>query len=802
MKAIIKSRSSARKLNGVLTCALVVVGFLFALSLTIPRAAAQGVPANTSPLDSWSFGDTNGWVSDYGFAPVSFTNLGVSYYGDPINGSGLALVLDSTNAAWLQYNVYDSGNTTNLTVSQGSVTLWFSPDWGSTNAGGSGPGWWGQLIDVGQWTTNASYGWWSLYTDPAGANLYFSAQNNSGTQTNYLSAPISWTPGQWHFIALTYSAAHTSLYLDGQLATNGVGMSIWPNGDVLDNGFYIGSDTNGEAQAHGMFDELYTYNFVLDSNTVSGTFNSFQPGFYLLDSWSFWDTNGWTSDLGYAPVSFTNLAVSDLGDAYSSMRSVVVDSTNAAWLQYNVVETNGRQNLTVNQGTITMWFAPDWASTNTGGFGPGGWGQLINVGQWTSDASYGWWSLYTDPAGENLYFSAQDGAGTQTNYLSVPISWTFNAWHFIALTYSATNTALYLDGQLATNGVGVSVLPGTNVLANGFYIGSDTNGAAQAHGIFDDIYTYGIPLSSNAVVSLYANEKIGFGMNPYNFASDLILSAQSSTYTLSSASPTNMIIQDVFTGLGNLQDLGPSTNGCMDGTNAYNVWITNVVATMVGSGTNATMNLQFSIEGGSNNVPFDVFANSLLDFSTNTNKRWAWEGQGYQCKTYLLTNLPITTCFLILGTPQDTDGDGLTDAYELLVSKTSPTNYSTDGTGMADGWEILYFKQIGVDPNGDPDGDGLNNYTEFQMYSQGYSPVKWDSSTNSVVGDGYQDFSGDGLANLMEASFGGNMFTNNPAWKANSSGDGFPDEYKTLVGLPSSATPAPGLPTYSKNPIQ
>ena len=74
----------------------------------------------------------------------------------------MALVLDSTNAAWLQYPVYGTGGTTNLTVNQGTVTLWFSPDWGSTNAGGSGPGWWGQLIDAGQWTSDASYGWWSL----------------------------------------------------------------------------------------------------------------------------------------------------------------------------------------------------------------------------------------------------------------------------------------------------------------------------------------------------------------------------------------------------------------------------------------------------------------------------------------------------------------------------------------------------------------------------------------------------------------------------------------------------------------
>jgi hypothetical protein len=225
----------------------------------------------------------------------------------------------------------------------------FAVHWGSTNVGGTGPGWWGQLIDAGQWTSNATYGWWSLYTDPEGANLYFSAQNNSGTETNYLSAPIAWTSNQWHFIALTYSTTNTALYLDGQLATNGVGMSIWPDSEVLSNGFYIGSDTNGETQAHGIFDDIYTYNFVLDSNTVSSIFSYLQPAFYLLDSWSFNDTNYWTSDYGYVPVSFTNIYASNLGDG----TSLVLDSTNAAWLQYNVYEKDGTTNLTVNQGTVT-----------------------------------------------------------------------------------------------------------------------------------------------------------------------------------------------------------------------------------------------------------------------------------------------------------------------------------------------------------------------------------------------------------------------------------------------------------------
>ncbi len=50
-----------------------------------------------------------------------------------------------------------------------------------------------------------------------------------------------------------------------------------------------------------------------------------------LDSWSFYDSTNWTSDLGYAPVSFTNLNYAHLGNG----SSLVVDNNVPAWLQYN-----------------------------------------------------------------------------------------------------------------------------------------------------------------------------------------------------------------------------------------------------------------------------------------------------------------------------------------------------------------------------------------------------------------------------------------------------------------------------------
>jgi len=445
-----------------------------------------------------------------------------------------------------------------------------------------------------------------------------------------------------------------------------------------------------------------------------------------LDSWSFHDNTNWTSDLGYAPVSFTNLNFSYLGDG----ASLVVDTNIPAWLQYNVYEDDGTTNLTVDSGTVTFWFAPSsWSSTNVGGTGPGESGRLLEAGSYTSDSSYGWWSVYVDDGGNNLYFSAQtnDLSGTMTTYLSTPISWTTNYFHFVALTYSATNTALYLDGVLVTNGPGVTIFPGPDVLANGFYMGSDETGIYQSEGMFNTVATYNYPLDSNDVQTIYNYDYTPYMLDPWNVAMWSIISAPSSP-------STNYNAYDIITGTGNLQQIGSVT-----AITSTNVWITNVVVTVSGSGTN-NMSLQFTIQGGFDGLPYDTFVNSVLNFSSNTNLAWAWMGQGFHGNTYKINNLPNTACFLILGTPQDSDGDGLTDAYELLVSKTNPYVADTSGDGISDSDKIL---------------EGLN-------------PL------------GYY-----------------------PQWKLDSDDDSLPDAYESATtGLnPNSAESPPGLPSYSGAPV-
>ena len=74
---------------------------------------------------------------------------------------------------------------------------------------------------------------------------------------------------------------------------------------------------------------------------------------------------------------------------------------------------------------------------------------------------------------------------------------------------------------------------------------------------------------------------------------------------------------------------------------------------------------------------------------------WAWLDRTTAWQTNIsVANLWPDIGFFMLGTMLDSDGDGLTDAYEKLVSHTDPNNPDTDSDGISDGWEVA----LGLNP--------------------------------------------------------------------------------------------------------
>jgi hypothetical protein len=410
----------------------------------------------------------------------------------------------------------------------------------------------------------------------------------------------------------------------------------------------------------------------------------------LIGSWTFDDTTSWYSDFGYAPISFTNLSYAQL----NGINCLVMDSTNASRLQFNVVEADSHTNITVGQGTLMFWYAGNWVGTNEGGAGPGQSGRFLDIG--TSGS--GWWSFCYNASG-NIIFCGQTNGGSPVTYLTSPVAWTTNngGWSHLALTYTATNSALYLNGILVTNGNGVTALPDTNTLNQGFFIGSDTNGTIQARGMLADIITYDRPLSASDVYATYL--LYALLVSPGDW-----VTIDWGEYT-NSASPFNIV-----TGTGNLISGGTNGASCVLSTN---IWFTNVVGKPLTNGTE----LKFLIAGGADGTLYDVFANSVPALGSDTNRPWSWMGQAYHCvtNTLTITNQPNVSAFLILGKAQDGDADGLSDAFEVLVSKTNPALADSDSDGIPEAWEILH----GLNPqmpglaSQDPDQDALTNKQEY-----------------------------------------------------------------------------------------
>lgn len=67
--------------------------------------------------------------------------------------------------------------------------------------------------------------------------------------------------------------------------------------------------------------------------------------------------------------------------------------------------------------------------------------------------------------------------------------------------------------------------------------------------------------------------------------------------------------------------------------------------------------------------------------------------------------------------------------FSLRFESLPPAFVDSDNDGLADDWEISVFGNLGVDPNGDADGDGLTNAQEFSL---GTSPIDIDSDHDGI----------------------------------------------------------------------
>src|SRR5258708_4228603 len=194
----------------------------------------------------------------------------------------------------------------------------------------------------------------------------------------------------------------------------------------------------------------------------------------------------------------TNLDGLPMGQGYA----LELNSPDPAFLRYHATEDMGETNLVIGNGAIMLWVRPRWSSPGQGGCGPGHKSSLIEAGDFSTNALSPFWSLYIDSGGSNLVFASATN-GASSNYLTAPVSWVSNSWHLVAISYSCSNSCLFLDGAVAATGQGVCYLPGSDTLATGFLLGSQSNGLCQAKADFSRMSSYDSPVDSSVITVEY-----------------------------------------------------------------------------------------------------------------------------------------------------------------------------------------------------------------------------------------------------------------------------------------------------------
>lgn len=385
------------------------------------------------------------------------------------------------------------------------------------------------------------------------------------------------------------------------------------------------------------------------------------------EAWSYRMTNAQLSIAGYGELieSWSGYALQ------RSSRSVVPFVVPA-------LDSKGRTNLACDAGAIRFWFKPYWSSASwPGGAGPGTEARLLEFAVVGKKQTAVVWSLQVSADGSALHLVGQ-GDTEPVVLLKTEIDWRANAWHLVTLDYGPKGTALFIDGELAAQGAGTMRVPPS---VGALVVGSTLRGTEVAEGEFEEMTAFAHPLTQLEV--------------------DFYLDSTSSQAALGAITPEEEEARKEGAakrraereaegdggGVQMMRMLG-GTSQCL--TNVP-VFITNVVAAF---DTNQGWTVTFDLQGGTNGLLYDVFTTTNLSGNSITNSQWAWLEQGPACSTYQYTNQPVAYAFYMLGTPQDSDGDGLTDAVERLVSKTDPNNSDTDGDGISDLWEM----QFGLNP--------------------------------------------------------------------------------------------------------
>ncbi len=367
-----------------------------------------------------------------------------------------------------------------------------------------------------------------------------------------------------------------------------------------------------------------------------------------------------------------------------------------------------KRNFNPLEGSFRWYYAPGWSS----GEGPGHRAVLIEVTDVAGTPACGW-TLSVNPQGTRLQIHAFAGDDPEL-LLSAPIQWEAGAFHQLGVVVSASNNVfrLMVDGQIYDQSTGPGPMDQLVPMERwGLFVGSTSKGRHPAEGCFNELVAWSGQCTEAHYAWDFAQQSPRMNLGPITPEEDQsrrqrILARRAgltmnTLYTMDDSGPPS---PPSFGGGGGTSGGGPTfgpgpTNGLM------------LTIPIFGSNLLST-----TISNGMTNVLYDLFMTTNLVYHP-TNSQWTWVTNGYITDLFTLSNPPSPVVFFILGTTNDSDVGGFTDAFELLVSHTATNNPADDqlvGLELVDG--------VAMEPP-------ATNTATFRIFRLGNYPV----STNEAL---------------------------------------------------------------------
>lgn len=391
---------------------------------------------------------------------------------------------------------------------------------------------------------------------------------------------------------------------------------------------------------------------------------------------------GFDQPLGFSTNQMIDSAVwLESWSAYSLNRQ---GTTVTPWVMPMVVSNVFR--LEPERGAYRLWYRPDYSS----GMGAGQPATLLTLATVKDKTELVWWSLVVSASGNEIHLVCETANGPQS-CLQAEVNWEAGSWNLLTLGFTPTNCALFIGDQLKAVGEGLPTIPSELTSYTSLSVGSSLEGGLPAQGQIEELAIFSGRKKMQQVMGNIFGLSVDWEIGIY-------FTSLSKTAALGPISDEEIAARKAAAekrkaeraALGLEEEGGGGMMRLMSGpiatceTNSP-LFITNTACFY---DTNAGWTLQFDVQG--TNGPADIFTIATL----GTTNAWTWLERGPSCSRFEYTNMPPQQSYVILGTMQDSDNDGLTDAYEKLVSKTLINNPDTDGDGISDRDEVL----LGTNP--------------------------------------------------------------------------------------------------------